>query len=460
MRTATSTTMPATRATAGGDRPSIHPVVGGAECGRCDRGCCETPDGDDRAPVAVGRGRVTRVPATTSDLGQVWARLVAGDPEYGWFGRLLGTAGVLVMLLTSEVPPEAGWAWVPLGAATACWLFFVLADPWVRGWPAAALAAGALAAATAGLATAGFTPVDASGMAIAFTCLVMLIMHPALRALAAVAITVAVSALLIAGTLLPTRMAPSDGLERATLIATITAFVLLSGLLRRTYQRRVAETAALLEQTRAAQDERARAAALEERTRIARELHDVLAHCLSGLGIQLEVAEVLLAEHGDRDAALERVSRSRRLAADGLVEARAAVAALRRDALPLPDALAELAVEHARDRLGDPPEVEVVGSPRPIRAAVEVALVGAVREAFVNAARHAPDAELSVVLSFRPDDVGVTVHNGGSTASPTTSSAPGHGLTGMRERLALVGGHLTAGPDGSGWTVAAEVPEA
>ncbi|GAA1195574.1 histidine kinase [Pseudonocardia alaniniphila] len=416
---------------------------------------------DRRAPGAGGHGILTRVPATTSDLGRVWAWLVAGDPEYGWIGRLLGTAVVLVMLMTSEVPPEAGWAWVPLGAATACWLFFVVADARVRGWPAVALTAGAAAAATAGFATAGFTPVDASGLAIAFTCLVMLIVHPAVRPLAAVAITVVVSALLIAATLLPTTMpAPGDGPQRATVIVATTAIVLLSGLLRRTHQRRAAETAALLEQTRAAQDERARAAALEERTRIARELHDVLAHSLGALGIQLEVAEALLAEHGDRDAALERVSRSRRLAADGLVEARAAVAALRRDALPLPDALTELAVEHARDRLGDPPEVDVVGRPRPIRAAVEVALAGTVREAFVNAARHAPGAELSVVLTFRPGDVSVTVHNGSSTASPMRSSAPGHGLTGMRERLALVGGHLTAGPDGPGWTVVAEVPDA
>ncbi|ANY10650.1 hypothetical protein AFB00_30045 (plasmid) [Pseudonocardia sp. HH130630-07] len=390
----------------------------------------------------------------------MWSRLLAGDPEYGWFGKLLGTVVVLATLVTSETPPGAEWAWLPLGLATACWLFFVLADARVRGWPAAALVTGAGAAALTGFATTGFSPIDASGLALALACLAMAAVHPDIRPPAAVTITVAVAAMLIAGTLLPSPGSPDDGLERAALIAVVATIALLSGLLRRAHQQRAAETAVLLEQTRAAQDERTRAAALEERTRIARDLHDVLAHSLGALGIQLEVAEALLAEHDDPDAALERVSRARSLAAEGLTEARAAVAALRRDARPLPDALAELAVEHARDRLGDHPEIEVVGTPRPLSTAAEVALVDTVREALVNAARHAPNATTGVVLTFRPDEIRVTVHNGGPVAAPTTRGTPGHGLTGMRERLALVGGRLTAGPDGSGWTVLAEVPDA
>lgn len=112
---------------------------------------------------------------------RVWSRFVAADPEYGRFGRLLGTVVVLVTLVTSEVPPGAGWAWMPLGVATACWLFFVLADSRVHRRPATALVVGAGAAAVTGFATAGFTPIDASGLAIAVTCLAMVSVHPDIR---------------------------------------------------------------------------------------------------------------------------------------------------------------------------------------------------------------------------------------------------------------------------------------
>jgi signal transduction histidine kinase len=178
--------------------------------------------------------------------------------------------------------------------------------------------------------------------------------------------------------------------------------------------------------------------------------------------VQLEVAEALLADRGDLQGGLDGVRRSRRLAADGLVEARAAVAALRRDVLPLPDALGELAAAHGRDHLGDPPDLEVVGAPRPLRAAVEVALAGAAREALTNAARHAPGAALHMLVEFRPDAVAVAVRNESPAVAPTPTepAVRGHGLTGMRERLALVGGRLTAGPDGGGWSVVAEVPNA
>jgi signal transduction histidine kinase len=82
------------------------------------------------------------------------------------------------------------------------------------------------------------------------------------------------------------------------------------------------------------------------------------------------------------------------------------------------------------------------------------------REALTNAARHAPGAAVTIALEFAADAVALTVHN---SAPPRTSPEPpgagvaGNGLTGMRERLALVGGHLHAGPDGTGWMVRAEI---
>lgn len=379
---------------------------------------------------------------------RVWSAISASEPEFGWLGRLVGTAIVVGSLVTARVPAGTGWVWLLLGVATACWFAFVLLNHRLQRWSAASLVVGALAAAATVVGTT-----DSAGVAIAFSCLAMVAMHPAVPPSATVAVAAVIGVLLIGTSL-------DRGTERLAVLAGVTVLVTLSGLLRRSYHLRVAETAQLLEQTRRAQDEHARAAALDERARIARELHDVLAHSLGALGVQLEVAEALLADRGDIDAALDRVRRSRRLAADGLVEARAAVTALRRDVLPLPDALGELAAAHGRDHLGEPPELHVVGTPRPVRAAVEVSLAGAAREALTNAARHAPGAPLHVVLEFRPDAVAVAVRNEAPATAPepVDPPVPGHGLTGMRERLALVGGRLSAGPDGGGWSVVAEVP--
>lgn len=381
----------------------------------------------------------------------MWEAATAGDPETGWLGRLVGTAVVVGTLVTTRVPDGEGWVWACLALAAACWFVFVLADPRVPGWPLVALVVGAVAA-TVTVAATG----DGSGVAIAYTALIMTAMHPAMPPPATLGVAALVCAVLVAGA----AVTGGDGsVARAASLVAIAAFVTLSGLLRRAYHVRAAETVQLLEQTRRAQAEHARAAALDERTRIARELHDVLAHSLGALGVQLEVAEALLAERGDVEGALDRVSRSRRLAADGLDEARAAVAALRRDALPLPAAIAELALAHGRDHLGPAPFVEVVGEPRPVGTAAGVTLAGVAREALTNAARHAPGAPLRVVLEFGPDVVGLAVRNS-ATAAPDPPAGQGNGLTGMRERLALVGGSLSAGPDESGWAVLAEVPGA
>src|SRR5262249_46111384 len=138
--------------------------------------------------------------------------------------------------------------------------------------------------------------------------------------------------------------------------AALVPFAMLAGLARHEYVRRAHEA-----------ELRAHSAALNERVRLSRELHDVLAHSLAALAIQLESAEALLAEHGDPERALEHVRRSRELAVDGLVETRSAVAALRGDAAPLPVALARLVDGHGGARL------QVEGEPRPLGAEAELA---------------------------------------------------------------------------------------
>jgi signal transduction histidine kinase len=213
----------------------------------------------------------------------------------------------------------------------------------------------------------------------------------------------------------------------------------------------------LLAQQLETQAERKRAAALAERTRIAREIHDILAHSLGDLAIQLEVADALLTDGGDRTGALDRVRRAHRLAAAGLVETRRAVHALHSDTPPLPDALAVM-VGAYREADSDV-SLEVTGSPRPLPAAAGLALVRAAQEALVNAHKHAAGSPVTVLLDYGPEHTLLTVRDGaGDAAAPGDGTSGGLGLAGMRERLRLVGGSLTAGPLAGGWTVRAEVP--
>lgn len=241
-----------------------------------------------------------------------------------------------------------------------------------------------------------------------------------------------------------------------------TAILVAFGLNRRQYEVQARQTAQLLEQTQLAQQEHSRAAALDERGRIARELHDVLAHSLGALSVQLELAEALLADRNDTAGALDRVRRSRRLAVQGLVEARSAVATLRSDEAPsLPEALALLADQHEKDH-----QTKVTmtnsGTPRPIASGITVALLGAAREALTNAGRHASGQPIDVQLAYG-DSLRLTVRNpiaAEQGSDPAKPSGYGFGLAGMRERLALVGGSLEAGPVNDGWLVVAEVADA
>jgi signal transduction histidine kinase len=233
----------------------------------------------------------------------------------------------------------------------------------------------------------------------------------------------------------------------------------LVGLTRRQYVMRTRAAEALVVQTRQTEALSRRTAALDERTRIAREIHDVLAHALGGLSVQLEAAELLLTERGDVDGALERIRSSRRTAREGLEEARRAVAALRSDAPPLPESLTGLIDSHREQ--GSSGELVIEGEPRELSPEVSLTLMRAVQEALTNARRHAPGSPVHVHLSYEPARTSVTVTNRAqpqpAAAVPPSTSA-GYGLTGMRERLELAGGRLVAGPGPDGWTVSAEIP--
>jgi signal transduction histidine kinase len=207
------------------------------------------------------------------------------------------------------------------------------------------------------------------------------------------------------------------------------------------------------EQAKRAASSEAREAALVERGRIAREIHDVLGHSLSGIAVQLDMADALAA-NGRQDEAMSAIRKARSLAVDSIGETRRAVHALREDTLPLQETLLLMAA-------GDGVSFQLVGAPSPVSAEVSHAVVRAAQEALTNAVKYAPGADRSMTLTFTDAAIRLVVANGPAKEAIRSEIAggTGMGLVGMRERVALLGGTLRAGPDqDGGWTVELEVP--
>jgi signal transduction histidine kinase len=214
----------------------------------------------------------------------------------------------------------------------------------------------------------------------------------------------------------------------------------------------------LAAQAQCSRDERARAGALDERARIAREIHDVLAHSIAALSVQLETADALL-DAGRADQAHASVRRAGQLAKEGLAETRRAIGALRGDTLPLPDLLDALAAAYRAD-LDAPATVEVTGDRHELRADVSLTLYRTAQEAVTNVRKHAPGAPVDIALHYEPGEVTLAVTNGSAAPGvrPLASSGGGYGLTGLRERAELAGGTAGAGPAGAGWRVDVRIP--
>jgi len=239
---------------------------------------------------------------------------------------------------------------------------------------------------------------------------------------------------------------------------------LLIGQNSRTYRLRAEQAAELLARSEQLREEQARTATLDERTRIAREVHDVLAHSLGALGLQIQVARAVLTDSDDVPRAVELLDQARRMASDGLRETRRAVHALRGDIPPLPEGLAELSASHQR-RHGTPVRFEVSGQPRLLSPDVGLAITRAAQEALVNTAKHAPHQPVEIQLDYTGPGTRLVVsnhlaENGESDRPPALVTVNGgYGLAGMRERLLLLDGALNAGRKGSDWVVEAMVPQ-
>ena len=232
--------------------------------------------------------------------------------------------------------------------------------------------------------------------------------------------------------------------------------ILLLGLNRRSRLARIEQTELALARAQTATEEHARAAALAERTRIARELHDVLAHSLAGLALNLQGARLMLIRDGASPDAVAQVERAQKLAAEGLEEARKAVAALREDAVPVERSVADLLAAYRLDS-GARADLKIEGEPRELDPAVGSALVRAVQEALANTRKHAPNADVDVTLSYTTGTVELTVADRQGRRPPDAPAA-GYGLRGMSERVALLDGRFDSGPVEDGWRIHLTVP--
>jgi signal transduction histidine kinase len=347
---------------------------------------------------------------------------------------------------------------VALGVSAIAWVIWLSA----RSRPRVYLAALVVMAAAGG-ALAGMSEFNT---AVAVGCVVTSSAGVRLSTETSLAITAeTVAAFLIAGL--------ATGETAGTLVGCPAAFVGLwaFGLTRRAYLLRAEQAEQALEQARRAHAAENQAAAFAERARIAREIHDVLAHSLAAVSVNLQAAEGLLGALPDDSPelakAIECVERAGAFTREGLAEARRAILALRDNTAPeslrpLAEQLRALIQEYRID--GDMAvDFRVTGEPRPVGAEAGLTAYRTAQEALTNARKHAPGQPVSLCLEFTTVDMTVRVAN---PLPPTDATGPlahtgtGYGLAGLRERAALGGGTLSAGPEDGQWRVRLRIPVA
>jgi signal transduction histidine kinase len=206
-----------------------------------------------------------------------------------------------------------------------------------------------------------------------------------------------------------------------------------------------------------AEIERSKAAHLAERAEAAREIHDILAHNLGALIVQLDAVNALMeSDEPNLDAIRPVLRDAHQHAVDGLAEARDAVSSLREDIQPLEISMRQLTEGNQGASL------QISGPPRAVPADVGFMVRRIVQEAITNAAKHAPGSRVAVHVDFQPSSLDVKVTDDGRPPeiepSALAGTGGGYGLEGMRERAELIGADFSAGPHGRGWQVHLSVP--
>ncbi|MFD5510701.1 sensor histidine kinase [Streptomyces sp. NPDC127051] len=269
------------------------------------------------------------------------------------------------------------------------------------------------------------------------------------------ALVLAASSSLLCGSVLYLQAEP--GQYTPSLVGFATGAAVLAGMAGRSRAQATRAAIAAAESAEKAARAEARTAVLAERTRIARDVHDVLAHSLAGINMQLELVDALI-DTGDLARIREANGTAHSLVRESLRQAQWTVHALREDHLPLRESLdAMLRSSGHHDAL------TVVGGVRELPAQSTQCLLRIAQEALTNATRHAPGGEVAMKLTFAEEATVLGVRNRPATLPVTAAAGSGMGLIGMRERIALLGGSITtgpvtAGPDSGGWQVEAVIP--
>jgi signal transduction histidine kinase len=245
-------------------------------------------------------------------------------------------------------------------------------------------------------------------------------------------------------------------------VVPLAGFAWLVGFAFHERTRRTIELEERAERLERERETEARTAVAEERARIAREMHDVVAHSLSVMVVQAEAAEAMI------DADPERARRPLRAVQEtgrgALAELRRMLGVLREmaeegPALAPQPGLAGLdaLVEQVR-AAGLPVTVRIEGEPRPLPPGIDLSAYRIVQEGLTNALKHAGPARAEVLVAYGGDELALRVSDDGRGHDPDADGA-GHGLVGMRERVALYGGTLEAGPaPGGGFALSARLP--
>jgi signal transduction histidine kinase len=299
----------------------------------------------------------------------------------------------------------------------------------------------------------GYATFLAAGAAVGPTLLMVVVVSQATLLLPVPAVVVVV--LLVP--FVHTGMALADGLrEGVGLFAAAVFAAVLTKLLVREQESRaaLAEAHARLREY-AMQAERL--AAVQERNRVARDIHDGLGHALTVVQMQIKAARAVLAAQPHR--ADEVLAKAQDQAEEALREVRRSVGELRerRPAVPLPEALRALAEETSA--AGVPTEVDVAGTARPLPAEAEESLFRAAQEGLTNVRKHARATRAALVLDFsEPAAVRLEVRDDGAGTGAGSPSPAGYGLVGVRERAAHLGGRMTLESAPGGSTLRVEVP--
>jgi signal transduction histidine kinase len=367
--------------------------------------------------------------------------------------RVFGLAALtLIMVASVTTQPEPGLSgdgpWVTLGIILA--LSGVLMSVPARELSTRRRTAG-LVATTAGMwVLTGFQPEGAAVGLVYYIVIVAAMILPRIPGLVLALVAVGGECLILGF------VAENPGGAIISVVASVIPWYLVMRLIAQLRRGRM-EADDLIEELRESRAAAAEAAALEERGRVARDMHDVLAHSLSALALQLEGTRLLARDRSADPEVVEAVERAHHLAAEGLAEARDAIAALRGDELPGPERL-----QHLADAFAGNASVAISGTPRDLGSEVRLAIYRTAQEALTNVLRHSAFDCVEIALGYEPEGVRLSVQDFGRGA-PVRVGAPspggGYGLTGMRERAELLGGRLRAEPTADGFRVELWLPE-